>query len=143
MEFRKMVIITLYVRHQKRHKCIEQSFGLCGSRRGWDDFGEWHWNMYNIIKEMNHQSRFGAGYKMLGAGALGWHRGMVWEGRWEGGSGLGTLVHPWQMHVDVWQNQYNIVKLKKKRNKPTSVMAIYNKPTANVISMVKNWKHSP
>ena len=63
---------------------------------------------------------------------------MVWEGRWEGGSGLGTLVHPWQMHVDVWQNQYNIVKLKKKRNKPTSVMAIYNKPTANVISMVKN-----
>ena len=21
-----------------------------------------------------------------------------------------THVHPWQMHVDVWQNQYNIVK---------------------------------
>ena len=19
-------------------------------------------------------------------------------------------VHPWQMHIDVWQNQYNIVK---------------------------------
>ena len=30
--------------------------------------------------------------------------------RWEGGSGLGTRVHPWWMHVDVWQNQYNIVK---------------------------------
>ena len=28
----------------------------------------------------------------------------------EGGSGLGTRVHPWQIHVDVWQNQYNIVK---------------------------------
>ena len=27
-----------------------------------------------------------------------------------GGSGLGTRVHPWQIHVDVWQNQYNIVK---------------------------------
>jgi len=27
-----------------------------------------------------------------------------------GGSGWGTRVHPWQMHVDVWQNQYNIVK---------------------------------
>ena len=26
-----------------------------------------------------------------------------------GGSGWGTRVHPWQMHVDVWQNQYNIV----------------------------------
>ena len=28
MEFRKMVMITLYVRQQKRHRCIEQSFGL-------------------------------------------------------------------------------------------------------------------
>ena len=32
-------------------------------------------------------------------------------GRW--GSEWGTRVHLWQMHVDVWQNQYNIVKLKK------------------------------
>ena len=31
-------------------------------------------------------------------------------GRWEGGSGLGTHVHPWWIHVDVWQNQYNIAK---------------------------------
>ena len=28
MEFRKMVTITLYARQQKRHRCIEQSFGL-------------------------------------------------------------------------------------------------------------------
>ena len=35
---------------------------------------------------------------------------MVWGGRWEGGSGLGTRVHPWQIHVDVWQNQYSIKK---------------------------------
>ena len=34
MEFRKMVMITLYARQQKRHRCIEQSFGLCGRRRG-------------------------------------------------------------------------------------------------------------
>ena len=31
-------------------------------------------------------------------------------GWWEGGSGLETRVHPWQTHVDVWQNQYSIVK---------------------------------
>ena len=49
MEFRKMVTITLYVRQQKRHRCIEQSFGLCGRGRGWDDLGEWNGNMYNII----------------------------------------------------------------------------------------------
>jgi len=54
---------------------------------------------------MNHQSRFDAGYRRLGAGALGWPRGMVWGGRWEGGSGWGTRVHLWQMHVDVWQDQ--------------------------------------
>jgi len=51
-----MVMITLYVRQQKRHRCIEQSFGLCGRGRGWDDLGEWHGNMYNIIS--NRQSRF-------------------------------------------------------------------------------------
>ena len=42
MNFRKMVTITLYARQQKRHRCIEQSFGLCGRGRGWDDLGEWH-----------------------------------------------------------------------------------------------------
>ena len=30
--------------------------------------------------------------------------------RWEGSSGWGTRAHPWRIHVDVWQNQYNIVK---------------------------------
>ena len=40
MEFRKMVTITLYVRQQKKHKYIEQSFGLCGKRQGWDDLRE-------------------------------------------------------------------------------------------------------
>jgi len=32
-------------------------------------------------------------------------------GREVGGvSGLGTFVYLWRIHVDVWQNQYNIVK---------------------------------
>ena len=60
MEFRKMVMITLYEKQQKRHRCIEQSFGLCGRGQGWDDLGEWHLNMHNIICETNHQSRFDA-----------------------------------------------------------------------------------
>ena len=33
-----------------------------------------------------------------------------WGGGLEWGSGWGTRVHPWWIHVDVWQNQYNIVK---------------------------------
>ena len=108
-------MITLYERQQKRHRCIEQSSGLYRRGQEWDDLGEWHWNMYNIIYETNHQSRFDAWYRMPGAGALGWPRGMVRGGRWEGGTGWGACVHPWRIHVDAWQNQYNIVKLKKKK----------------------------
>ena len=114
MEFRKMVTITVYTRQQKRHWCIEQSFGLCGRGRGWDDLGEWHWNTYNITYGTSCQSRFYARYWMLGAGALGWPRGMVWGGRREEGSGRGTHVYLWQIHFDIWQNQYNIVKFKNK-----------------------------
>ena len=99
MEFRKIVTITLYVRQQKRHRCIEQSFGLCGRGQGWEDLGEWHWNMYIIICEMNLQSRFEAWYRTLGACALRWPRQLVWGARWEGGSGWGTHVHPWWIHV--------------------------------------------
>ena len=72
------------------------------------------WNMYNIIYETNRQSRFDAWYWMLGAGALGRPRGMVWGGRREEGSGWGTHVYLWQIHLNIWQNQYNIVKLKNK-----------------------------
>ena len=47
---------------------------------------------------------------------------MVWGGRREEGSGWGTHVYLWQIHFDIWQNQYNIVKLnkiklKKKKNR--------------------------
>ena len=114
MEFRKMVTITLYARQEKRHKCIEQSFGLCGRGRGWDDLGECHGNMYNIYK-MNCQSRFDAGYRMLGAGALRWPRGMVRGGRWGGRFRMGNMCAPmvdscWCMAKPI---QYCKVKKKK------------------------------
>ena len=82
--------------------------------------GEWHLNMYNIIYETSRQSKFDARYWILGAGALGRPRGMEWGGRREEGSGWGTHVYLWQIHFDIWQNQYNILKLKnkiKKKNK--------------------------
>ena len=28
--------------------CIEQSYGLCGRGRGWEDLGEWHWIINKI-----------------------------------------------------------------------------------------------
>ena len=54
---------------------------------------------------------------MQDTGSLGlvhWDDPEGWYGEGGGrrGSGWGTRVHLWWMHVDVWQNQYNIVKLK-------------------------------
>ena len=40
LEFRKMVAITIYATQKKRHRYIEQTFGLYGKRRGWDDLRE-------------------------------------------------------------------------------------------------------
>ena len=68
-----MATITLYARQQKRHRCIEQSFGLCGRGRGWDDLGEWHWNMYIIICETNRQVQV---WCMI-QDARGWCTGMT------------------------------------------------------------------
>ena len=49
MEFRKMLMITLYAEQKKKKdRFIEQSFRLCGRRRGWDVSREQHQNMYTI-----------------------------------------------------------------------------------------------
>ena len=45
-----------------------------------------------VMYETRCQSRFDAPYLMLGAGALGRPRRMVWGGRREEGSGWGTHV---------------------------------------------------
>ena len=49
--------------------------------------------------------------QVLGAGALGRPRGMEWGGRWEGGSGWGTHVNPWLIHVNVWQKPLQYCKV--------------------------------
>ena len=54
---------------------------------------------------------------------------MVWGGRREEGSGWGTHVYLWRIHLDIGQNQYNIVKFKnkikfKKKNYENSIKLI-------------------
>ena len=49
--------------------------------------------------------------QVLRAGALGLPRGMGWGGRWEGGSGWGTHVNPWLIHVNVWQKPLHYCKV--------------------------------
>ena len=60
-------------------------------------------------KESSHQGRR---HKKLRLDP--WPRGMVWGGKREESSGWGTHVNLWRIHFDIWQNQYNIVKLKNK-----------------------------
>ena len=49
--------------------------------------------------------------RVLMAGAQGRHRGMGWGGRREGGLGWGMHVHPWLIHVNVWQKPLQYCKV--------------------------------
>ena len=66
----------------------------------------------------SHGQRTLAGYSPWGLKRV---RGMVRGGRREEGSGWGTHVYLWRIHVDIWQNQYNIVKFKKKKRVRTKL----------------------
>ena len=67
-----------------------------------------------------------------------------------GSSGLGTRVHPWWIHVDVWQNQYNIVinqplikinkfKLKTKQTNIKVSLQLGNLRTRTWLGMLVNF----
>ena len=110
MEFRKMVMMTLYARQQERHRCKEQTFELCGRRRGWDDLREWHWSMYITVCEIDHQSKFNVWNRALKAGTLGKPWRMGWGGSGEGVQDGGHVyTRGWLISVYA-KKHYNIVK---------------------------------
>ena len=119
MEFRKMVMITLYAKQKKRHRCTEQTFGLCGRRRGWDISREQHRNMYIIKGETDHQSRLDAWDKC--SGLVHWKRprGIGWRGRWEVGSG-------WGIHVKEKKKKF-CFKMSKKKKKKNAMLSFNSK----------------
>ena len=104
-EFRKMITITLYMRQQKRHRTEFWTL--------WEKVRVW-WSERTISKHVYYQvwnrspAQVGCMRQVLGAGALGWPRGMGWGGRWEGGSGWGTHVNPWLIHVNPWLIHVNV-----------------------------------
>ena len=67
------------------------------------------WSERTALKHVYYQVwnrspvQVGCMRQVLRAGALGWPRVMGWGGRREGGSGWGTHVNPWLIHVNVWQ----------------------------------------
>ena len=92
--------------------------------------GEGGWSERTALKHVYYLGwnrspvQIGCMRQVLGAGALGRPRGMGWGGRWEGGSGWGTHVNPWLIHVNIWQKwlQYckvislQLIKINEKKN---------------------------
>ena len=105
-------MITLYARQKKRHRCIEQTFGLYGRRQGWDDLREQRRNVYYQVWNRS-PVQAGCMRPVLGAGVLGWPRETDGMGREVGGgdSGWETHVNPWLIHVSVRQKPLQYCKL--------------------------------
>ena len=144
MEFRKMVTITLYAKQKKRHRCTEQTFGLCGRRR--DISREQHRNMYIIYSETDYQPRLDAWDKC--SGLVHWEdpeeSGV--EGGGRGGSGWGILVNSWLIHANVWQKplQYckvislQLIKINEKKSQPLGI-ALSPFPSLHKFIFPKQW----
>jgi len=66
---------------------------------------------------ISYKKRIASPGSMQDTGCLGLVHWDDPEGWYEEGGGfrMGNTCIPWQIHVDVWQNQHNIVKLKKKK----------------------------
>ena len=110
MEFRKMVMISLYAK-QKEIQMYRTDF--------WDSVGEGEDGMFreNSIKTcmLSRVKQITSPVWMhetsARGGSLGRPRGIGWRGRWEGGSGWGVHVSPWLIHVNVWQKPLQYCKI--------------------------------
>ena len=83
-----MVTITLYGRQQKRHRCIEQSFGLC-----WGGGSIWENGIETCI--ISYKKRIASPGSMQDTGSLGlvyWDNPEGWYGE-RGGRGVQDWEH--------------------------------------------------
>ena len=94
-------------RQQKKHRCIEKSFGLWEKARvGWSERIALKYVYYHIWNRSPVQVR------CMKQGTQSWCTGTTLRdgmGR-EGGSGWGTHVQPWLIHVNVWQKPLQYCK---------------------------------
>ena len=111
MEFRKMVTMTLYARQQKWHRLKRTDFWTLWEKAGVGWFERialkpvyyCMWNRWPVQVRCMKQGTQGR--------CTGTTRGMGWGGRWEGGSGWGTHVRPWLIHVNMWQKPLQYCKV--------------------------------
>ena len=112
MEFRKMLMITLYAEQKKRHRFIEQSFRLCGRRREWDVSREQHRNMYTIKGETDYRPRLDAWDKRSDL--------VLWEDLEGGGRGDWDGEDMWTQGLFLSMYDKIHYKLKKEKKRKTS-----------------------
>ena len=97
------------------------------------------------------QAQVGGMRHVLGPGALGRPRGIGWRGRWEGGSGWGTHVYSWLIHVNVWQKPLQYckvislqlikkikIKIKKNKNKKNKMKKKKRETITGKVILLKN-----
>ena len=101
-----MVTITLYAKQKKRHRCTEQTFRLWEKERVGCSEKQVYYHGWN-----QSPAQVGCMKQVLRACALGRPRRMGWRGMREGGSGWGTHVNQWLIHVNVWQNPLQYCKV--------------------------------
>ena len=79
------------------------------ARVGWSERIAMKHAYYQVWKRSPAQ--VGCMRQVLRVGALGRPSGMGQGGRWEGGSGWGTPVNPWPIHVNIWQKPLQYCKV--------------------------------
>ena len=130
MEFRKMLMITIYAKQKKETQMYRTDFWTlwekvrvgCFKRTASKHIYYLGWN--------RSPAQVGCMRQVLRPGALGRPRGIRWRGRWEGESGWGTHVNPWLIHFNVWQSPLQYCKV-------ISLQLIKNKN-----KKIKNNKHT-
>ena len=90
--FRKMI---LHEGQQRGHRCKEQTFGLSGRRRGWDD-------LEKPLPSVKYTTSASSMHEVGHPKPVLWDNPEGWGGE-EGGSGWGDTCMWWPIHVDVWQ----------------------------------------
>ena len=96
---------------------------------------------------MNHQSRFDAWYRVLGAGALGWPRGMVRGERWEEGFRMGNMCMPvagpcWCVAEPIQYRKVISLQFKEKKES-VSILVFYKWSSFGASLVAQKVKHLP
>ena len=126
-----MVMITLYAK-QKKRQIYRTDFWTLGEKARVGCFERTASKHVYYLGWNRSPAQAGCMRQVLGPGALGRPRGIRWRGRWKGGSGWGTHVNPWLIHVNVWEKplQYckvislQLMKINEKKKTTTKTKSV-------------------